>query len=35
MVELDLEYVENWSLIQDFGIICKTFFVVLLRRGAY
>ena len=34
MVELDLEYVENWSLIQDFGIICKTFFVVLLRRGA-
>jgi lipopolysaccharide/colanic/teichoic acid biosynthesis glycosyltransferase len=35
MVELDLEYVENWSLVQDFGIICKTFFVVLLRRGAY
>jgi lipopolysaccharide/colanic/teichoic acid biosynthesis glycosyltransferase len=35
MIELDLEYVENWSLVQDFGIICKTFFVVLLRRGAY
>ena len=35
MVELDLEYVENWSLVQDFAIICKTFFVVLLRRGAY
>jgi lipopolysaccharide/colanic/teichoic acid biosynthesis glycosyltransferase len=35
MVELDLEYVENWSLVQDFGIICKTFLVVLLRRGAY
>jgi lipopolysaccharide/colanic/teichoic acid biosynthesis glycosyltransferase len=35
MVELDLEYVENWSLIWDLGIICKTFFVVLLRRGAF
>jgi exopolysaccharide biosynthesis polyprenyl glycosylphosphotransferase len=35
MVELDLEYVENWSLGWDIRIICKTFFVVLLRRGAY
>jgi lipopolysaccharide/colanic/teichoic acid biosynthesis glycosyltransferase len=35
MVELDLDYVENWSLIRDFVIIFKTFFVVLLRRGAY
>ena len=35
MVELDLEYVENWSLGRDLWIICKTFFVVLLRRGAY
>jgi lipopolysaccharide/colanic/teichoic acid biosynthesis glycosyltransferase len=35
MVELDLEYVENWSLVRDFEIIFKTFFVVLLRRGAY
>ena len=35
MVELDLEYVENWSLSRDLWIICKTFFVVLLRRGAY
>jgi len=35
MVELDLEYIENWSLIRDLWIICKTFLVVLLRRGAY
>jgi exopolysaccharide biosynthesis polyprenyl glycosylphosphotransferase len=35
MIELDLEYVENWSLGQDIRIICKTFVVVLLRRGAY
>ncbi len=35
MVVLDLEYVENWSLSRDLGIICKTFLVVLLRRGAY
>ena len=35
MVELDLEYVENWSLARDLGIICKTFLVVLCRRGAY
>ena len=35
MVELDLDYVENWSLGRDLWIICKTFLVVLLRRGAY
>jgi lipopolysaccharide/colanic/teichoic acid biosynthesis glycosyltransferase len=35
MVELDLEYVENWSLGWDLWIICKTFLVVLLGRGAY
>lgn len=35
MVELDLEYAKNWSLIQDLLIICKTFVVVLLRQGAY
>jgi exopolysaccharide biosynthesis polyprenyl glycosylphosphotransferase len=35
MVELDLDYARNWSLIQDLLIICKTFVVVLLRRGAY
>jgi lipopolysaccharide/colanic/teichoic acid biosynthesis glycosyltransferase len=35
MLELDLHYVDNWSLGQDLWIICKTFLVVLLRRGAY
>ena len=35
MIELDIEYVENWSIGWDLKIIAKTFFVVLLRRGAY
>jgi lipopolysaccharide/colanic/teichoic acid biosynthesis glycosyltransferase len=35
MVEFDLEYVQNWSLGWDLWIICKTFLVVLLGRGAY
>jgi lipopolysaccharide/colanic/teichoic acid biosynthesis glycosyltransferase len=35
MVSLDLDYVEHWSLSKDLWIICKTFFVVLLGRGAY
>jgi exopolysaccharide biosynthesis polyprenyl glycosylphosphotransferase len=35
MIALDLHYVENWSLAWDIRIICKTFLVVLLRRGAY
>jgi len=35
MIKLDLEYVENWSLAQDLWIICRTFLVVLRRRGAY
>jgi lipopolysaccharide/colanic/teichoic acid biosynthesis glycosyltransferase len=35
MIELDLEYVEHWSLSGDFWILCKTFLVVLLSRGAY
>jgi lipopolysaccharide/colanic/teichoic acid biosynthesis glycosyltransferase len=35
MIELDLKYIENWSLHLDLWIICKTFLVVLLRRGAY
>jgi lipopolysaccharide/colanic/teichoic acid biosynthesis glycosyltransferase len=35
MIELDIDYVENWSIGLDLKIIAKTFFVVLLRRGAY
>jgi lipopolysaccharide/colanic/teichoic acid biosynthesis glycosyltransferase len=35
MVELDLAYVQNWSLAGDLGIICKTFLVVVRGKGAY
>jgi lipopolysaccharide/colanic/teichoic acid biosynthesis glycosyltransferase len=35
MVELDLDYIESWSHRQDLWIICKTFFVILNRQGAY
>lgn len=34
-VELDLSYVENWSLIGDLMILCRTVRVVLARDGAY
>ena len=34
MVQLDVDYVDNWSLGRDLAIISKTFFVVLLRVGA-
>jgi lipopolysaccharide/colanic/teichoic acid biosynthesis glycosyltransferase len=33
-LELDLEYIENWSLTFDLMILLKTFPVVLLRKGA-
>jgi lipopolysaccharide/colanic/teichoic acid biosynthesis glycosyltransferase len=35
MLELDLGYIDNWSLALDFRIILKTFFVVFFRRGAF
>ena len=35
MVQLDVDYVDNWSLGRDLLIICKTFFVVLFRVRAY
>lgn len=35
MIDLDLDYVENRSLALDLSIICKTFLVVLFRKGAY
>jgi lipopolysaccharide/colanic/teichoic acid biosynthesis glycosyltransferase len=35
MVQLDLDYVKNWSLARDLWIICKTFWVVIRGRGAY
>lgn len=34
-VSLDLFYVNNWSLWMDYYIFLRTFFVVLLGRGAY
>jgi lipopolysaccharide/colanic/teichoic acid biosynthesis glycosyltransferase len=35
MVDLDMDYVQNWSLGRDLLIICKTFYVVVCRKGAY
>lgn len=35
MLDLDLDYVENWSLGRDLAIISKTFLVVARRTGAY
>ena len=34
-VRLDLYYVDNWSLTYDLGILWRTIFVVLRRKGAY
>lgn len=33
-LELDLEYIENWSLMNDFVILLKTIPAVLFRKGA-
>lgn len=34
VVQLDREYIENWSLVLDFKILARTVLVVLLRKGA-
>ena len=34
VVKLDLRYIDNWSLTEDFKILLKTVGVVLLGRGA-
>ncbi len=34
-VKLDIDYIENWSLLLDLTILFKTFKVVLLKTGAY
>ncbi|RLP12016.1 exopolysaccharide biosynthesis polyprenyl glycosylphosphotransferase [Propionibacterium australiense] len=34
-VRLDLYYVDNWSLVQDFSILAKTFKAVFSSSGAY
>ena len=33
MLQLDSDYVKNWSVHRDFRIICKTFLVTLLKVG--
>ena len=34
-VQMDLDYIDNWSLMLDFKILLKTIVAVLERRGAY
>ncbi len=34
-IKLDINYIENWSLLLDLTILFKTFKVVLLKTGAY
>jgi undecaprenyl-phosphate galactose phosphotransferase/putative colanic acid biosynthesis UDP-glucose lipid carrier transferase len=34
-VELDLWYINNWSLLLDFQVLIKTFFEVVRKRNAY
>jgi lipopolysaccharide/colanic/teichoic acid biosynthesis glycosyltransferase len=34
IVQLDLRYLQRWSVIYDLSLICKTIWVVLLKKGA-
>ena len=34
-VRLDIDYVENWSMLRDLQIILQTLRAVLARQGAY
>lgn len=34
VVKLDLQYIDNWSLILDIKIILKTILVVFTRKGS-
>ena len=34
VVKLDLKYIDNWSLLEDFKILLQTVGVVLFGRGA-
>ena len=34
IVRLDLEYIDNWSLLLDIKILFKTVFIVLGRKGS-
>jgi lipopolysaccharide/colanic/teichoic acid biosynthesis glycosyltransferase len=35
MVKLDIDYVENWSLMSDMILLLKTPYAVFTARGAY
>jgi len=35
MIELDLNYIENWSLRRDLAIVLKTIGVILRMEGSY
>ena len=35
VVELDLKYIDNWSILTDVQIILKTVGVLFRRKGAY
>ena len=35
MLDLDLDYIDNWSLWWDLRLLARTFFVVLIGRGSY
>ena len=35
IVELDVEYIDNWSLMEDIRILCKTVTVLLKHADAY
>ncbi len=34
-VSLDVDYVQNWSILRDFWIIARTVIVVFGRKGSY
>jgi lipopolysaccharide/colanic/teichoic acid biosynthesis glycosyltransferase len=34
-VKLDVQYIDNWSLAMDFGILLRTIPVVLFGKGAH
>jgi lipopolysaccharide/colanic/teichoic acid biosynthesis glycosyltransferase len=34
VVKMDLDYIDNWSLMMDIKILLKTIWVVLINRGS-
>ena len=35
VVQMDVDYIDNWSIFEDIKIIFRTFLVILHRDGAY